>query len=253
MKSVVVFDQVSLEVVDRGIRRTILRNVSFKVDRGENFYIIGASGAGKSTILRLTVGLVKASSGRIELLGRDLSKLTLNELNALRRRTGFVFQYSALFDFLSVYDNVAFPLRLQGRSEEEINQRVIHLLRELGIEDAKDLYPYELSGGMRKRVALARAVASDPELILYDEPTSGLDPVMADVIDRIIYDFNRRGVTNVVVTHDIHSALSYATTIAFIHKGELRFIGSPEEALRAEDKLLKEFIEKGLRAARKML
>ena len=227
--------------------RNIIRDVSFSVKRGENFFILGGSGAGKSTILRLIIGLLKPTSGRVLLLGKELSTLNPEELNLLRREVGFVFQYSALFDFMTVYDNVAFPLRLRGVSEEEIRFKVEGILRELEVGDYMEAYPYELSGGMRKRVALARAIISEPQLILYDEPTSGLDPVMADLIDEIISDFNRRGVTNVVVTHDVQSAVSHATRLAFIYKGQLRFLGGVEEALESDDPLLRSFLEKGLR------
>ncbi len=229
--------------------KPIINNVSFKVHRRENFFILGSSGAGKSTILKLITGLLKPDSGKVVVLGEDLGTLSLKELNLLRHRIGFVFQYSALFDFLNVYDNVAFPLILTRKySKEEVRKKVIGLLERLDLVHAMHLKPHELSGGMRKRVALARAVITEPELILYDEPTSGLDPIMSDVIDSMIVDFKLEyGVTNIVVTHDVQSAMKIADRIAFIHEGRLVFEGTPREALASDEKFVRNFLEKGFR------
>ena len=246
MKDIPIIELRSVEL--RIGNRVILHPLSLQVLKGENFFIIGGSGAGKSTLLRIMIGLTKPTEGEVLLLGRPLRNLSTDELNSLRRKVGFVFQYSALFDFMKVYDNVAFPLRLQKVSEDLIREKVIAVLKDLDVLDAMNLYPFELSGGMRKRVALARAIVSEPEVIMYDEPTSGLDPIMSDVINRIIKRFNEKGITNVVVTHDIASAFEQASRIAFIHKGELRFLGKPEEALKSEDPLLADFLSKGFKS-----
>ena len=200
-----------------------LKGISLTIQKGETIAIIGGSGSGKSTLLRLMIGLDRPTSGAIYIGDENIAVLDEDALDRVRLRMGMVFQYSALFDSMSVGENVAFGLREHThKSEEEIRRIVREKLALVGLPDATGLMPQELSGGMKKRVGLARAIATDPEIIFYDEPSSGLDPIMTAKIDELIIDMQKKlGVTSVVVTHDMASASRIADRIAMIYDGEL--------------------------------
>ena len=200
-----------------------LKGISLTIQKGETIAIIGGSGSGKSTLLRLMIGLDRPTSGAIYIGDENIAVLDEDALDRVRLRMGMVFQYSALFDSMSVGENVAFGLREHThKSEEEIRRIVREKLALVGLPDAAGLMPQELSGGMKKRVGLARAIATDPEIIFYDEPSSGLDPIMTAKIDELIIDMQKKlGVTSVVVTHDMASASRIADRIAMIYDGDL--------------------------------
>ena len=200
-----------------------LKGISLTIQKGETIAIIGGSGSGKSTLLRLMIGLDRPTSGAIHIGDENIAVLDEDALDRVRLRMGMVFQYSALFDSMSVGENVAFGLREHThKSEEEIRRIVREKLALVGLPDAAGLMPQELSGGMKKRVGLARAIATDPEIIFYDEPSSGLDPIMTAKIDELIIDMQKKlGVTSVVVTHDMASASRIADRIAMIYDGDL--------------------------------
>jgi phospholipid/cholesterol/gamma-HCH transport system ATP-binding protein len=197
----------------------VLRDLSFEIPRGQTVALIGESGCGKTVLLKLFVGLVRPSAGRVLFDGKDLSGLSDNELTAQRIRIGFLFQGAALFDSMTVFDNVAFGLRARKQlGEKEIGDRVHTRLREVGLPDGADTkMPSELSGGMKKRVGLARALAQDPEVMLYDEPTTGLDPIMIDVINRLIVEVRqRRPITSVIVTHELRTVREVADRVVML-------------------------------------
>lgn len=203
--------------------QTILENLNFELFQGECFVIMGRSGCGKSTLLRLITGLIRPTSGRIEIEGVDAGTLTQLEWRKIRYKMGMVFQSSALFDSLNVYENVAFGLRNKKMPEPEIRERVYNSLSIVGLEESiATKMPAELSGGMKKRTAIARAIAFEPPILLYDEPTTGLDPIVANTINELICTLQSRlGITSIVVTHDIMSALKVADRIGLLHEGNL--------------------------------
>jgi phospholipid/cholesterol/gamma-HCH transport system ATP-binding protein len=206
------------------------------VKPGELFVIIGPSGTGKSVTLKLIAGLLRPTEGSVKVLDQDLSQLTPAQLSTLRRRVGFLFQGGALLGWKTIAENVALPLVERGKLPlAEINQRVQRVLAEVGLEDTGDLFPSEVSGGMLKRAAFARAIIENPEVLLFDEPTSGLDPVMAYTIDALIHKINRtHNAACVVVTHDLVGALRYADRIGFLKNGQFLTVGTPDE-IRASD------------------
>ena len=224
--------------------RRILDDVSLQVQRGEILVIIGPSGSGKSTLLRLMIGLLKPDSGQIWVDGREISHLDEDELNQIRRNMGMVFQYSALFDSMTVGENVAFGIRQHTKMPEEEILRVIRrTLRMVGLMGRENAMPSELSGGMKKRVSLARAIALNPKIVLYDEPTSGLDPVMSATINRLIMSTRRiMGVTAVVVTHDMESAFTIADRIAMIYDERIIEVGTPAEFRQSDNPVVQQFI-----------
>jgi phospholipid/cholesterol/gamma-HCH transport system ATP-binding protein len=226
-------------------KKEVLRGIDLRVYRGETLVILGGSGTGKSVLLKLTIGLMPADSGRIVVSGTDVTDYSEAEWMGVRSKISYMFQWGALFDSLSVFENVAFPLKEhRACSDEEIEKKVMEKLGLVGLADAREVYPSDLSGGMRKRVALARSIVMEPDCILYDEPTSGLDPVTADTINRLILTMQRvLGVTSVVVTHDIQSMFRVADRLAFLYQGAMAFVGTPEEARGAEHPVLKGFIE----------
>ena len=239
--------------------RHILRDVNLEIHKGEIFVIIGPSGSGKSTLLRLIIGLAKPTSGRIWVLGEDVTQLDEEAMNQVRLRMGMVFQYSALFDSMTVGDNVAFGLRQHTKlGEEEIAKIVRRKLRMVGLVGREDLLPGQLSGGMKKRVSLARAIANNPEVVLYDEPAAGLDPVMTEKIDRLILGARRMtGVTSVVVTHYMNSAMRIADRIAMLHEGKVIAVDTKERMQETADPVVYQFIHgmkwPGTAAMRRML
>ena len=234
--------------------RIILKNVNLTIYEGEIFVIIGGSGSGKSSLLKHMIGLWKPSSGKVFVFGKDLTELSEIELDQLRLKMGYVFQEGALFDFLTVWENVGFYyLEHTKLSKKEVRKKAIDILNKVNLdENVADLYPSQLSCGMKKRVATARAIAGEGKIIFYDEPTSGLDPITSRNIDRLIVSLrDRLGITSIVVTHDMISALTIADRIGFIHKGKLLEVGTPEDILKSKNPIVRQFVEKGLYGIKK--
>lgn len=225
--------------------RQILKDVSLTVKDGETMVILGASGSGKSTLLKLIIGLLTPTSGEVLVDGKDMGRLSEEELNKARRNMGFVFQYSALFDSMNVKENVAFGLRMHTKlPEEEIDRIVKEKLHLVGLDGIESLMPSSLSGGMKKRVSLARAIALEPKIILYDEPTAGLDPIRSTDISLLIKHTQKAlHATSVVVTHDLKSAEMIADRMAFLYKGSFLAIGRPEDLKASEDERVRQFME----------
>lgn len=225
--------------------RQILKDVSLTVKDGETMVILGASGSGKSTLLKLIIGLLTPTSGEVLVDGKDMGRLSEEELNKARRNMGFVFQYSALFDSMNVKENVAFGLRMHTKlPEEEIDRIVKEKLHLVGLDGIENLMPSSLSGGMKKRVSLARAIALEPKIILYDEPTAGLDPIRSTDISLLIKHTQKAlHATSVVVTHDLKSAEMIADRMAFLYKGSFLAIGRPEDLKASEDERVRQFME----------
>ncbi len=225
--------------------RTVLSDITFDVARGEILSLMGRSGSGKTTLLKCIGGLLKPTQGTIAVNGTDIVGMSEARLNRIRLSIGFVFQYAALFDSLTVFDNVAFGLVQNRRaSREEIRRIVRERLADVHLEGVEDLYPSELSGGMQKRVGLARALATDPEVLLYDEPTSGLDPVTGRAIDDLIVETrDRLGVTSVVVSHDIEAIMRISDRAAMIEDGRLLTVDTPAGLRRADHPSVREFFE----------
>lgn len=224
---------------------TVLDNIDLDVYKGETLAVLGPSGTGKSTVLRSIIGLLEPNGGQIFIQGEDVSGLDEDGWNRLRMKMGMVFQYSALFDFLTVGENVAFGLRQHtDKSDEEIQGIVMQMLDLVGLPGTQDLYPAELSGGMKKRVGLARAIAVNPEIVLYDEPTAGLDPIMSRNISRLIKKTQEQlHVTSVLVTHDMQSAFYAADRVAMLYEGHIVAIGTAEEMKNSTNPIVKAFIE----------
>ena len=224
---------------------TVLDNIDLDVYKGETLAVLGPSGTGKSTVLRSMIGLLEPNGGQIFIQGEDVSGLDEDGWNRLRMKMGMVFQYSALFDFLTVGENVAFGLRQHtDKSNEEIQGIVTQMLDLVGLPGTQDLYPAELSGGMKKRVGLARAIAVNPEIVLYDEPTAGLDPIMSRNISRLIKKTQEQlHVTSVLVTHDMQSAFYAADRVAMLYAGNIVAIGTAEEMKNSTNPIVKAFIE----------
>ena len=225
--------------------KVVLDSIDLEIRDGETMAVIGGSGTGKSVMLKTIIRLLEADAGRVHVDGQDVADLTREELYALRRHVGYVFQFAALFDSMTVFDNVAMGLRrTRDMSESDIAQRVGESLRRVEMEGYDDRLPAEISGGQRKRVGLARAIATRPKYLLYDEPTSGLDPVTTAVIDELILKMARElEVTSVVVTHDMASAYRVANRVAMLYNGRIRFAGTPAEIRACEDPVVRGFIE----------
>ena len=225
--------------------RRVLAGVDLDVRSGESLVVMGRSGTGKSVLLKHVVGLMRPDAGHVEVDGRDVVGMHPRELDEVRQRMGMLFQGGALFDSLTVGENVALPLRQHTRMRvAEVRARVRERLEWVGLEGVEDMKPASLSGGMRKRVGLARAIVMDPATILNDEPTTGLDPIMADVIDQLIRSMQRRlGVTTIAVTHDLASAYKVADRIAMLHDGRVVFTGTVAETRATTDPLVRQFIE----------
>lgn len=224
----------------------VLRGFSLEVNEGETVVIIGFSGTGKSVAIKHIVGLLEPDEGRVLVDGQHVEALSRRELYQLRARIGYVFQFAALFDSLTIADNVAMGLRKQGLlSEPEIQQRVHEALELVDLEPSvADKLPSELSGGMRKRVGIARAIALRPKYLLYDEPTTGLDPVTSAVIDDLMLRMQRQlGVTGIVITHDMRSAYTVGTRIAMLYEGRVRQVGTVDEIKHTTDPVVRQFIE----------
>ncbi|MBU1355726.1 MAG: ABC transporter ATP-binding protein [Candidatus Edwardsbacteria bacterium] len=224
--------------------KQVLAGVDLTINTGETMVIIGGSGCGKSVLLRHIIGLMQPDRGSVKIDGTDVSRINRKELFALRKRLGMLFQGAALFDSLTVAENVGLGLKEHSEySAEQISDIVNKKLEMVGMSGTGGLMPAELSGGMKKRVGLARAIAMDPEYILYDEPTTGLDPIMADKINDLVIDLrNKMTLTSVAVTHDMVSASKIADRIAMLHQGKIIFCGTPEEIKRSPDERVQRFI-----------
>jgi len=224
--------------------RPVLEGFTLRVQDGETTVIIGYSGTGKSVALKHVVGLLQPDGGDVIVDGRAVSTLDRAALTALRREIGFVFQFAALFDSMSVFDNVALGLRRRDLSDDEIAARVREALALVDLTGAEERYPAELSGGMRKRVGIARAIALRPRYILYDEPTTGLDPVTSAVIDQLMVRTREHlRVTGIVVTHDMRSAYTVGDRIAMLYEGRIRQVGTVAQIQETEDPVVRQFIE----------
>ncbi len=225
--------------------KRILDGIDLDIAKGEIVAVMGMSGSGKTTLLKCLAGLIKPTAGSILIEGTDIVPLSERELDEIRPRIGLVFQYAALFDSLTVYENVAFGLVHNKRMRRTQIARVVkQRLEEVGMEGTERLYPAQLSGGMQKRVGLARALALEPAVLFYDEPTSGLDPVIAKNIDDLITETrNRLQMTSVVVSHDIRSIFHISDRVAMLHEGKVVAVGTPAELRASKESYVKEFIE----------
>ncbi len=235
-------------VVDALVKRygdkLVLDGITLHIERAETVVVIGGSGAGKSTLVRHLIGLERPTAGRILVEGIDIASLSDYEMSKLRRKFGMVFQRYALFDSMSVFDNVAFPLREQTKlGERAIRERVMTKLKELRVEHAAARMPSEISGGMSKRVGIARALVMEPEILIYDEPTSGLDPVTSRTVDELIEEMRETfGITSIVITHDMTSAFDIADRVAMLVRGRIAVEGPPEAVLLSEHEDVRQFV-----------
>ena len=224
--------------------KIVLDGLNFSVADGESLVIVGQSGTGKSVLLKHLIGLIRPDSGKVFVDGVDLWALSQREQNSLRKRFGMSFQEGALFDSMSVFDNIAFPLRRSGRPAGEVKKRVRECLEIVHLPNVEEKRPSELSGGMRRRVGFARAIAHQPEILLFDEPNTGLDPIMTDVIDEVILEMRERlNATIVTITHHMPSAKKIGDRVALLHAGKLLYEAPPEEFLRAPDPAVRQFVE----------
>lgn len=223
----------------------ILRGLTIDVMRGETLVLLGKSGGGKSVFLRHLIGLMRPISGTIEFEGRDITRLDERQLEPVRRKIGMLFQDGALFDSMNVFDNVAFPLRERGeRDPATVRRKVAESLGMVKMTGHEHKMPVNLSGGMRKRVALARAIISPPDVILYDEPTAGLDPIVSDSINKLIRHLQHElHVTSIVVTHDMVSCNHIADRVALLHEGRIYFLGTTAELNAATDPVIRDFVD----------
>jgi phospholipid/cholesterol/gamma-HCH transport system ATP-binding protein len=221
----------------------VLDDISFEIPTGQAFCLLGRSGTGKSVTLRHIVGLVQPDSGKVFVEERDITALAGRELAELRKHMGFLFQNAALFDSMSVGENVAFPMRRHTDwSDGDIRERANHKLASVGLDDDFNTMPADLSGGMKKRAGLARAMALDPPILLVDEPSAGLDPITSDEIDELLLDLKKKGTTVVMVTHNIPSARHVADDLALLHEGRVIARGTAAELDRSDDKLVRAFM-----------
>jgi phospholipid/cholesterol/gamma-HCH transport system ATP-binding protein len=224
--------------------KEILTGVNLRVPAKARMVIMGQSGSGKSTLLRLLLGILQPSEGEVTFKGKDITRMGRIRMNRIRQKMGMVYQYSALISSLNVRDNLALPLEeLTRKSRDEIDKLVKEKLDMVGMADTLEKMPGELSGGMRKRIGLARGIIMDPELILYDEPTAGLDPVISSVIDELIIALSEKiGATSVIVTHEMGSAFKVATHMAMLYEGKIIASGTPDEFKNSEDPVVAQFI-----------
>jgi phospholipid/cholesterol/gamma-HCH transport system ATP-binding protein len=226
-------------------RKRVLNNVNLEIRKGEIISVMGMSGSGKTTLLKLLTGLLRPSSGQILIEDTDITKLTESELDQVRLKMGLVFQYAALFDSLTIYDNIVFGVVRHRKhvTRQELDTLVHTRLEQVQLKDVETLFPAQLSGGMQKRVGLARALAMDPTLVFYDEPTSGLDPVTANTIDELILATRQRmDVTSVVVSHHLPSIFRISDRVAMLHQGEIVIYGTPGEVQASPDPVVQTFL-----------
>jgi len=235
-------------VAKRFGENVVLDGVTLDVHQGETLALLGPSGTGKSVLLKTIIGLIRPDRGEVVVDGQNVATLKRKELSHLRSRMGYVFQNGALFDSMSVFENIRLGITDEDKyGDRDYSQaRVAECLQMVNLDPSVgQKYPSELSGGMRKRVGIARAIAGDPKYLLYDEPTSGLDPVNSDVIDELVVSLRARlGVTSVVVTHDVRGSVRVADRIALLTEGRIRAVGSPEEILKSKDDKVREFLER---------
>jgi phospholipid/cholesterol/gamma-HCH transport system ATP-binding protein len=227
--------------------KDVLRGINLNIETGETIVIIGKSGCGKSVLLKHIVGLVTPDSGTVKVEDQDVNELDINDLYELRKKFGFLFQGAALFDSMTVEENISLALVESGNGfiSQEIKKLVDEKLDLVELPGTQNLKPAELSGGMRKRVGLARALITNPDYILYDEPTTGLDPIMADSIDILIKDLTEKlNVTSIVVTHDMYSVKNVADKVAMMNDGKIYFVGSQEELINSDDPIIQQFIKR---------
>jgi phospholipid/cholesterol/gamma-HCH transport system ATP-binding protein len=225
----------------------VLQGVNLDIDTGETLVIIGRSGCGKSVLIKHIVGLLYPDEGHVKVEGKTVDEMSMKELYELRTKFGFLFQGSALFDSMTVEENISLPLEESKKkfSISEIEKKVAEKLEMVGMSGVQKLKPAELSGGMRKRVGLARALITEPDYIFYDEPTTGLDPIMSDSIDELIKELtDKLNSTSIVVTHDMYSVKNVADRVAMMHEGKIHFSGTPTELLSSKDPIIKEFIQR---------
>lgn len=221
----------------------VLRGVDLKVEKGESVTVIGGSGSGKSVLMKHIIGVLRPDSGKVLINGTDLAKLDESGLYTIRKKFGMLFQSAALFDSLSVWENVGFALLRAGHPDKEVRELASEKLKLVGMVGVEHLMPSELSGGMKKRVGLARAIAHNPEILLYDEPTTGLDPIMADAINDLIVSMREKlNVTSVTITHDMHSAYKISDRIAMLYEGKIIETGTPDEIRATTNPIVRQFI-----------
>jgi phospholipid/cholesterol/gamma-HCH transport system ATP-binding protein len=228
-------------------QQTVLNGVDLRVSQGETLSVLGRSGAGKSVFLKLIIGLQKPDSGTIRIHGREITDLSLDELNEVRKKVGFLFQQAALYDSLTVEENVAFPLERHSQmSAVERKDRVRDLLKRVDMEEHLGKMPSQISGGMQKRVGLARALALEPDVLLFDEPTAGLDPITAGEIEELILRLQeQRKTASIVVTHDLHGAKTISDHMALLNEGNILIEGTFEELEKSEDEFVSQFLRTG--------
>ena len=223
----------------------VLQGVNLELKRGEDMVVIGGSGTGKSVLIKCIIGLIKPDKGTIHVVGEDITSFNGSKLNDMRKKFGMLFQFGALFDSMPVWENVGFGLKQHTNlKNEEIREIATEKLRLVGLKDIEDLMPSQLSGGMKKRVSLARAIAMEPEILLYDEPTTGLDPIMADVINELIIQLKEKlHVTSIAITHDMVSAYKIGDRIAMLYKGKIIEVGTPDEIRNSNNDIVQQFIQ----------
>lgn len=224
--------------------QVILNNISIDVKKGEILVILGESGSGKSVLLKHLIGLLRPDKGTIEVKGIDITKCSEKKMLNIRKDIGFLFQEGALYDFMTVFENVAFPLQEHTKlNKERISKKVYEILNMVGLEEAAGKFPAELSGGMKKRVALARSIILDSKILFCDEPTSGLDPIKSRDISNLIYDISRKlECTTIVTSHDVHNSFRIADRLALIREGKIVFMGTQKELQSSKDFFMKEFL-----------
>jgi len=225
--------------------KEILKNLNFSIKNGESVCIIGKSGIGKSILLKHIIGLMKPDKGYININGKTINELSFSDLQKIRNKISMVFQFGALFDFMSVIENVSLPLqKLTNFSKDKIIECAKQSLYEVGLEGSENMMPSELSGGMKKRVGIARAISANPEYILYDEPTTGLDPIMTHSINNLIKKIhNEEKLTSIIVTHEMKTVQNVANRVIFLDKGEIKYDGSPDDMKSSQDKTVLQFLE----------
>ncbi len=223
----------------------VLRGVNLEIHQGESMVVIGGSGSGKTVLIKCIIGLMRPDKGEIYVDGTEITSLTDKELNEVRKKFGMLFQWGALFDSMTVWENVGFGLKYHKKlNDEEVRRIASEKLALVGLKNVEDLMPSELSGGMKKRVSLARAIAMEPEILLYDEPTTGIDPIMADAINELIIQMKKKlNVTSITITHDMKSAYKIGDRIAMLFKGRIIEVGTPEEIKNSRNPIVKQFIE----------
>jgi phospholipid/cholesterol/gamma-HCH transport system ATP-binding protein len=226
-------------------KNRVLHGVDLEVQQGEGMVVIGGSGSGKTVLIRCIIGLMQPDEGEIYIDGLEITSLNEKRMNEVRKKFGMLFQWGALFDSLTVWENVGFGLRHQTHlKEEDIRKIASEKLGLVGLKNVEDLMPSELSGGMKKRVSLARAIAMEPEILLYDEPTTGIDPIMADAINDLIVQMKERlNVTSIAITHDMKSAYKIGDRIAMLYQGKIIEIGTPEEIKNSSNPIVQQFIQ----------